>query len=74
MTLVQYLFIAAAVGLIILMSVQTTKTEGLSGTIGGRMETMYRGRIGLEQQLTRLTTFVAVSFVVLSILYFFIAR
>ena len=47
--IVQGLFIAAALALIVLMSVQTTKSEGLSGTIGGRSESAYRGRLGLDQ-------------------------
>jgi len=72
--LVQTLFVITVVGLIGLMSIQTTKTEGLSGTIGGRMESAYRGRLGLEQQLARLTTFFAVAFMVLSILDFLITR
>lgn len=72
--LVQSLFIVSAVGLIGLMSVQTTKTEGLSGSIGGRMESAYHGRIGLEQQLTRVTNTLAGAFVVLAIAFFFITR
>jgi preprotein translocase subunit SecG len=72
--IVQTLFIVCAVGLVGLMSVQTTKNEGLSGSIGGRAESAYRGRIGLDQQLARLTTAIAVAFVVLSILYFLVTR
>jgi protein translocase SecG subunit len=58
------LFLVCAVGLVILLALQTTKQEGLSGTIGGRVESAYRGRIGAEEQLKRLTGFVAVVFVV----------
>jgi protein translocase SecG subunit len=72
--LVQTLFIVTAVGLIGLMSAQTTKTEGLSGSIGGRMESAYHGRLGLEQQLGRLTNTLAGAFVVLAIAFFFITR
>lgn len=72
--IVQTLFIVSAVGLIALMSVQTTKNEGLSGTIGGRSESAYRGRLGLDQQLTRLTGVVAVAFVFLAITYFLVTR
>ena len=72
--LVQNLFIVSAVGLIGLMSAQTTKTEGLSGSIGGRMESAYHGRLGLEQQLGRLTNTLAGAFVVLAIAFFFITR
>jgi preprotein translocase subunit SecG len=57
------IFIIAAVALIVLLAVQTTKQEGLSGTIGGRVESAY-GRVGAEEQLKRVTTFAAVVFVV----------
>jgi len=57
-------FILAAIALVILLALQTTKQEGLSGSIGGRVESAYRGRLGAEEQLKRLTGFVAVAFVV----------
>jgi preprotein translocase subunit SecG len=58
------IFIVAALSLIFLLAIQTTKQEGLTGTIGGRVESAYRGRLGAEEQLKRLTGFVAVVFVV----------
>ncbi|MBV9972021.1 MAG: preprotein translocase subunit SecG [Candidatus Eremiobacteraeota bacterium] len=58
------LAILFALALIFLLAVQTTKQEGLSGTIGGRVESAYRGRPGLEENLKRLTGFVAVCLVV----------
>ena len=54
-----------AFSLIFLLAIQTTKQEGLSGTIGGRVESAYRGRLGMEENLKRLTGFVAVSLVVI---------
>ena len=53
-----------AVSLVVLLAIQTTKQEGLSGTIGGRVESAYRSRPGMEESLKRLTGFVAVSLVV----------
>jgi protein translocase SecG subunit len=58
------LFILAAILLIFLLAIQTTKQEGLTGSIGGRVESSYRGRLGAEEQLKRWTGIVAVSFVV----------
>ena len=58
------IFIIAALGLIFLLAIQTTKQEGLTGSIGGRVESAYRGRLGAEDQLKRLTGGVAVVFVV----------
>lgn len=72
--LLQWLFIIVALGLVGLMSVQTTKNEGLSGSIGGRAEAGYRGRLGLDQQLTRLTGSAAIAFVFLAIAYFLATR
>ena len=43
---------------------QTTKQEGLSGTIGGRVESAYKGRLGADQQLQRVTSWVAIGYVV----------
>jgi protein translocase SecG subunit len=57
------LFIVSAVSLIVLLALQTTKQEGLSGTIGGRVESAYRGRLGAEEQLKRATSFSAIVFV-----------
>lgn len=74
LAIIQGLFIACAVALVGLMSVQTTKNEGLSGSIGGRAESAYRGRLGFEQQLSRLTGGIAIAFVFLSIAYFLVTR
>ncbi len=56
------IFLICAVSLVVLLAVQTTKQEGLSGSIGGRVESAYRGRLGAEEQLKRLTGWVAVGF------------
>jgi len=58
------LFVLCAIALVVLLAVQTTKQEGLSGTLGGRVESAYRGRIGAEEQLKRITGMAAVGFVV----------
>lgn len=62
------LFALSAVLLVLLLAIQTTKQEGLSGTIGGRVESAYRPRLGADQQLARITGFVAISFVVFATL------
>jgi protein translocase SecG subunit len=62
------LFIICAVVMIALLASQTTKQEGLSGTIGGRVESAYRGRLGFDGQLVRITGMVAVAFVVVATL------
>ncbi len=62
------LFVIAALSMIFLLAVQTTKQEGLSGTIGGRVDANYRGRLGFDGQLSRITGGVAVAFVVIATL------
>ncbi len=57
------IFILAAIALVVLLAMQTTKQEGLSGTIGGRVESAY-ARPGADQQLQRVTGFTAVVFVI----------
>lgn len=61
-------FVIAAISLIGLLAVQTTKQEGLSGTIGGRVDSTYRGRLGFEGQIARVTGVVAIAFVVVATL------
>jgi preprotein translocase subunit SecG len=62
------LFIVAAFALIGLLAVQTTKQEGLTGTIGGRVDSTYRGRLGFEGQIARVTSAIAITFVVIATL------
>jgi preprotein translocase subunit SecG len=57
------IFVLLALALIVLLAFQTTKQEGLSGTIGGRVESAYRPRLGFDQQLARTTSWVAIAFV-----------
>jgi protein translocase SecG subunit len=61
-------FVISAIALIVLLASQTTKQEGLSGTLGGRVESAYRPRMGFDQQLARLTSFIAIAFVVFATL------
>jgi len=56
-------FLFFAISLVVLLAFQTTKQEGLSGTIGGRVESAYRPRLGFDQQVQRVTTWVACSMV-----------
>jgi preprotein translocase subunit SecG len=62
------LFVVAAVSMIGLLAIQTTKQEGLSGTIGGRVDANYRGRLGFEGQLAKVTGGIAVAFVIIATL------
>jgi preprotein translocase subunit SecG len=56
------LFVLFGILLVALLAIQTTKQEGLSGTLGGRVESSTR-RLGLDAQIARVTQFVAIAFV-----------
>jgi preprotein translocase subunit SecG len=62
------IFILSALLLIVMLAIQTTKQEGLSGTLGGRVDSAYRGRLGFEGQIARITGIVAVTFVIVATL------
>jgi preprotein translocase subunit SecG len=51
-----------------LLAIQTTRQEGLSGTLGGRVDSSYRGRLGMEGQIARFTAFIAVAYVIVATL------
>jgi preprotein translocase subunit SecG len=57
--------ISALVLIGIIMS-QATKSEGLSGTIGGKSESAFQGKPGFEDKLSEITKWAAVSFMVIS--------
>jgi preprotein translocase subunit SecG len=59
------LFVLLGFLLVLFLALQTTKQEGLSGTLGGRVESATR-RLGLDQQIARVTQFIAVAFVVVA--------
>ena len=61
------LFVILGVLLVTLLALQTTKQEGLSGTLGGRVESSTR-RLGLDAQIARVTQVVAVGFVLVATL------
>ena len=64
--------VVAAIGMIIVILMQTTKSEGLSGTIGGKATTTFRGKPGTEEKLSQYTKWTAITFMVASALVFYI--
>jgi preprotein translocase subunit SecG len=57
-----------AVALIFIVAMQTTRHEGLSGTVGGQISSQFRGKLGREEQLAMVTRYIAVGFFVISLL------
>lgn len=71
----QILHIVLAVGVIAGVLLQPGKSAGLSGAIAGGAEQFFGKKKGLDEKLARLTSVVAVLFMVSSVLLaFFIGR
>jgi preprotein translocase subunit SecG len=64
--------IISALILITLVMSQTTKSEGLTGTIGGKMSSTFRGKPGMEDKLAKMTKWSAIAFMVTSIFVYII--
>lgn len=62
----------SAVALIALVMSQTTKSEGLSGTIGGKMSSSFRGKPGADEKLSLFTKYAAISFMVLTAIVYYV--
>ncbi|MCE5315622.1 MAG: preprotein translocase subunit SecG [Armatimonadota bacterium] len=58
--------VLSCVVLIAVVMSQATKSEGLSGTIGGKTESAFHGKPGLEERLDEITKWSAISFMVLT--------
>lgn len=64
--------VLSALTLIVLVISQTTKSEGLTGTIGGKASSSFRGKPGIDDKLAQFTTYSAVTFMVTSILVYIV--
>ena len=67
------LFIVDVTFVGIVMS-QTTKNEGLSGTIGGNVTSNFKGKPGYEEHVKSITLYLGISWFVLSMLVAFLGR
>ncbi len=63
-----FFFLLSAIALVFLLAIQTTKQEGLSGTLGGAVQSAYKGRLGFDQQISRVTSVAATCFVIFATL------
>jgi protein translocase SecG subunit len=64
----------SAVILIGIIMSQATKSEGLTGTIGGKAESAFQGKPGLEDRLQEITKWAAISFMVVSAIVAYAVR
>jgi protein translocase SecG subunit len=61
-----FIQVLVALGLLGIIMSQSTKSEGLSGTIGGKSESAFRGKPGTEERLQEVTKWLAVGFLAIS--------
>ena len=62
----------SAGSLVALVMLQTTKSEGLTGTIGGKMSSSFRGKPGVDEKLGLFTRYAAISFMFLTALAYYL--
>ena len=57
-----------SLGLIFIVAIQTSKNEGLTGTIGGNISANFKGKPGYEERLQSYTQMLGIGWFVVSIL------
>lgn len=72
-TILLFIYFLICLGLVLSVLLQTTKSEGLSGIIGGSTQSVFKGKKGFEEQLQTITNYLAVGFMVMSMLVTFLA-
>lgn len=69
-----FLQMISALALIAIVMSQATKSEGLTGTIGGKSESAFQGKPGLDERLGELTKWAAITFLVMSAIVAYVFR
>ena len=57
-----------SIALVLLVMSQTSKNEGLTGTIGGNVSANFKGKPGFEERLQNYTRYIGIAWFVVSIL------
>ncbi len=66
--------VVSALALIGIVMSQATKSEGLTGTIGGKAESVFQGKPGFEEKLDEITKWCAWGFLVTSAILAYVVR
>lgn len=66
--LIGFIQVLFAVSLVFIIDGQQTKNEGLGGTIGGRVQSSFKGKPGFEERLSEITKFLGIGFFATSLL------
>ena len=57
-----------SIALVLIVMSQTTKNEGLTGTIGGNVSANFKGKPGFEERLQTYTRYLGIAWFAISIL------
>lgn len=67
-SVILFIYAVVAVSLVLAVLFQTSKQEGLGGTLGGKIESTLVRKKTWEENLGRITTFLAILFLVFSMI------
>ena len=56
-----------SLALIVIVMAQTTKSEGLTGSIGGQVTSSFKGKPGMDEQIRKYTIYVSIAWFVVSV-------
>ncbi len=68
------IYVVVAIGLIVTVLLQSGKSAGLSGAITGGAETFFGKKKGLDQLLGKVSTVLAISFMLLAFIVTILVR
>jgi len=66
--IVAVLQVLLSLALILIVMAQTTKSEGLSGTIGGQVTSSFKGKPGMDEQIRKYTVYVSFTWFLVTVI------
>ena len=72
--ILEVIYCIICLALVIMVMTQTTKSEGLTGTLGGTTQSIFRGKKSFEEKMTNITNWIAGAFVIGSFVIFLIIK
>lgn len=73
-TVLEIVYCIVCVALVVMVMTQTTKSEGLTGMLGGSSQSIFRGKKSFEEKINTFTTWIAGSFIIGSFVIFLIIK
>ena len=73
--IVLFLQFVISLGLIVIVIMQTHKAEGLGTAVGGASQgSSFRGRAGHEEIINKYTAWLAIAFMIISVISFYLSE